>query len=664
MQKKISLKKAFYVALLCLIIIVCNLIEQTSFYIRTRAENVSVVEAYENTNVYDDLTNSTVGGNSFNILEYPYNPLGKAQIIAFIEFCYSHSFNEQDDYGLYIYVYNPRDIAFDTTAKNTISFSCANTENYEEYALRFLNYSTEPGYEGRFYKFKIDLTTEQRTYILNELEPDNRVYKVIGFELSYKNKVTDYKCAQNYTYTGFSTGYGSELAESDSLSCKVDGFAKYLTLDVHSTVWRSSSSSKGIDYSNQLNSVYFSVPNKYLEEYGSLHEIKAEWYEYQTDWITVTTNNDLYSYMLDNMGRKYYDYDSNGNKVDNYDTSSPYCIFGWDNITPTNSSSAYLGRFNYGYELNKINSDSYVKNASSAFHYAFHSDKSITEAVVDSETLTDWIYTYKDKYDVDSFLDVKDGKSIPAELFTDTVDDGRTRGYNCLTISSKDKFSLLSYNENHNFWDKVKDLGFWNTLKGDVPEDSSIYIDTPILQIDSSTYSKLSKTAYVDEFLINSADVDDFDEYLQAAWKKKETPILFRFAVTDYYRAYGNALTGKGASSDAKKQTLYGAKETVFFDFDIIQLTFLKDGVFTVIPVVSSPIDIIGGIEPPPIGDDDWWKIILCIILACLLLIILLQTGLLPFVLNIVTKIILLPFKLVAIVVDTVSNNSNKNKKE
>ena len=39
--------------------------------------------------------------------------------------------------------------------------------------------------------------------------------------------------------------------------------------------------------------------------------------------------------------------------------------------------------------------------------------------------------------------------------------------------------------------------------------------------------------------------------------------------------------------------------ESVFFDFDIIQLTFNRDGVYTVIPVVSSPMDIVNAITPP-----------------------------------------------------------------
>ena len=54
----------------------------------------------------------------------------------------------------------------------------------------------------------------------------------------------------------------------------------------------------------------------------------------------------------------------------------------------------------------------------------------------------------------------------------------------------------------------------------------------------------------------------------------------------------------------------YYAQQTIFLNFDIIQLTFNKEGVLTVIPVVSDPIDIINPYTPPDTvhgnGAIDW----------------------------------------------------------
>ena len=72
-----------------------------------------VQTAYENTNVLDNLEGSTIGGKTFDIADYPHNDTGKPQIISLVEFCYSYYADRQSDYGLYVYVYNPQDIAFD-----------------------------------------------------------------------------------------------------------------------------------------------------------------------------------------------------------------------------------------------------------------------------------------------------------------------------------------------------------------------------------------------------------------------------------------------------------------------------------------------------------------------------------------------------------------------
>lgn len=187
---------------------------------------------YEQTNVMSNLKGSTIGGKAFDVKDYPHNANAKPQIISFVEFCYSYYAEKQDDYGLYIYVYNPQDVVIDiNTQRNKIQLTYGNKPSYKKYRLTFLNYSNEAGIEGRFYKFKIELSEAERNDILNTVSPDERVYKVSGIELSIKNKVTEHTTAQTYTYKGFAVGYGSELAETDTLSCKVDGFDKYISLD-------------------------------------------------------------------------------------------------------------------------------------------------------------------------------------------------------------------------------------------------------------------------------------------------------------------------------------------------------------------------------------------------------------------------------------------------
>lgn len=70
----------------------------------------------------------------------------------------------------------------------------------------------------------------------------------------------------------------------------------------------------------------------------------------------------------------------------------------------------------------------------------------------------------------------------------------------------------------------------------------------------------------------------------------------------------------------------YIAQQTIFLNFDIIQLTFNDGGNLTVIPVVADPIDIINPYTPPAIsGNFDW---ALVAILAGLALVSLVGIGL------------------------------------
>ena len=115
---------------------------------------------------------------------------------------------------------------------------------------------------------------------------------------------------------------------------------------------------------------------------------------------------------------------------------------------------------------------------------------------------------------------------------------------------------------------------------------------------------------------------------------------MFRFAQTDYVSAAIAYSKGNTEYSDKA----YVASETVFLDFDIIHLTFNRDGVYKVIPAVSNPIDIVGDITAPlDLDEPDMWLIILGILLVIVLLVI--CAPLLPYLLQGIWWLICLPFK-------------------
>ena len=161
--------------------------------------------------------------------------------------------------------------------------------------------------------------------------------------------------------------------------------------------------------------------------------------------------------------------------------------------------------------------------------------------------------------------------------------------------------------------------------------------------------------------LVNYHDVSAIKECYNKAKAANEQMVLFRFATSDYYSSAVDIVEYRGILKDKLIEgEAYRAQESVFFDFDIIQLTFHKDGVYTVIPVVSSPIDIVNAITPPvqlP-SDWEWWQILLAVALLILLIVILFP--ILPYVVRLVLWIVLLPFRLIAAIFKAIVNAVKK----
>ncbi len=113
------------------------------------------------------------------------------------------------------------------------------------------------------------------------------------------------------------------------------------------------------------------------------------------------------------------------------------------------------------------------------------------------------------------------------------------------------------------------------------------------------------------------------------------------------------------------------AQMWVQLDFDIIDLTFTKNNVETVIPVVLSPMDIAADADHPVVttgdGEEDpfrkWIKIILFIIFVIIIVILLIQTGLLPLLVKAVVWVVLLPFRLIAYIVNLIKQSGKSDKK-
>ena len=545
---------------LCIVMCVLSLFFPSFTYADTTQ---SIDNKFDKTNVLDDLKSS----NEFDILDYPFDILGEREpeLITFVEYCYNYNESNQNNYGLYVYIYNPQGTDIETAdSKNKIglavSYNSDSTGNleanrYEKFDLHFCSKS-DGLYKNLFYKFKIiDRTSDiDGKSICERVNRVARRYDISEIELFFNGniKANSYGIGGSFTFTGFSKGYGSDKTAESTLLVDYKPL-RTVQLEVHSTFWRSKSSPLGKDYRNELDSVYFSVPNEYLNEYDSLQKIHASWYETRTNAGWVITNSELDSF---DVGGSYH-----GN------TGSSWCI-----------------------KVKKLDD--------------FVSSKMLLEYVHKDNAECHKGYPVFFKYGLMGYNDCILMNETSFNQSKDPVfggeTAGRTWGLNDVTIDAGDNYDLLSYDETHGFWDTVKDFGFWNTLLGKTPDDSSFKNIKPIIPIERDKYEKYSAELLAQELYVDSHEADAFCDYVHTSWEKGETPFLFRFAVTQYH-------------SEPRESFYYYFDTEIFCDFDIIDLTFVRDDEYFVIPVVASPIDIIGGAEKPIEYDDvwDWFKSLL-----------------------------------------------------
>lgn len=643
------LKKSIFCLLFVVLILLTSLLQPLSVIAASNSTGLS----FESSNVLDDLFSSTVNGLPFDIKNFPFNEKSSIQILNFVEFCYTYKESKKDDFGLYVYVYNPQGLDIDKTSKQNkiqlATYSDEFGEHYDKFELQFINEAEQSNYKGLFYKYKIvDKKGADGKTLIDRVNSNERVYKVSGIELLTKGNTnaTEYGVGGTYKFSGYAKGYGPDVNAESNLVCSVENL-ETLSLEVHHTNYRTGVSSLGADHYNEVNTVYFAVPNRIFKEYGNLQKIRAEWWEYKTKMAAITSNYDYYkNTLLPYTGTYTGEYNSS---VNNYLYSGYYGqsgmgyanhYFDWTYNKDLSMKSSLM--FTQTYHSDKV---------SDIMPYAFYSPAVDVDSVfkflysdpiagsVDSTQVAEWIYTYSNNLN-HGYIDCN-GRKISKDLFEDDVDSGRDMGYNDKTIDLGDTFDLNSYDSNHNWWNKFWDYGFsW-------PDTSEQYSDVaPIYELKESDLSG-SDADISKRLLINSDDVDELKDFFDAAEKNDERVILFRFANTDYYCAPAFAPHVQNIT----KTDTYVAQQTVFLDFDIIELTFNKDGVYHVIPVVSSPMDIVNGFTPPP-PKFEWWKVILALLILVLLFVLI--YPILPHVISFVififkwvVKIILLPFKMI-----------------
>lgn len=551
--------------------------------------------------------------------------------VGFMEYAYSSDSTIAADYfGLYFYVYNPTAREISTRAgANVVNMAVSydaegEPTEYANCAITILDYTDD----HLIYKFKLTNSSGayDRAKAYASAHDGVRRYDIAGIQLWFSGdaSATDSNAASEergitYRCTGYGKGCAADKEAESTLQIEEEKLDT-ISLDVEHTFWRTQTSSLGYGHQNQIDTVYFTVPNRYFEEYGTLQRVMAEWYEFRIK-PAIVMEDDLYDELkeyiavqLPSYGGNYIGYKSDDIEYSFYAANgSGYPAYLWNTVIAKGSDQQmYEGEFMQAFYL------LFSTNGQNIESYDPYADIN-SQGGISANAIENYIYSY-DKSFTNGTVDIKDA-TISADLFEEDIDESRKvdnergivqSGFDGISRYNfdidEDVQTITSWADgNHNWWENGHEYGFWK----DIPQEEGtafapIYI--PSISDLSGSDQSISST-----LMVQSSDVSEIKAAFDQAEDDGETLVLFRFAVTDYMAMDGTVSGEQNAWNPSQGEycDAYIAQQTVFLNFDIIQLTFKSEaGNLTVIPVVADPIDIINPYTPPVTADGIDWALV------------------------------------------------------
>ena len=551
---------------------------------------------YDYTKVEDDL-------KDVDLSLYPIDAAGSPAIASFVEYCYTPNVWKNGNYALYLYVYNPSQKEFSLRAgAHQINIATKYGDDgkpaeYKLLSLKLCGHTTEK-YDKLIYKFRVEHVEEiyanakayEEKYGYRRYDVSNLLLYELGASAAEKSTV-----GKEYRYTGYAKGYSEESATKSTLECEWKK-AEVYEANVSHTNYRMESEYK--DHTrHEVDTVYFSVPDEYITDYGNLQGIRAQWYEYVTSPIFVTEDAGAYAALSDYVGVN----------IGEKNEALKWSVL-WHEKTTTPPLSAFFRTYNnQGYGLNgpAISSGAtYTPEISWLFstNGIDHSEYQLSRYQVET-----WARSYASAYGKEA--DILGRYS--SELFAESIDTERIkllenpeakRGLIVRDFDANDEFNLLSYDDTHSGWEAFVDyICGKKVIFGDGVKYS------PIEEITPEKFTG-NKAADCKNLLLNEDDYDEFSAAFTASQEAGEHLFVFRFAQTDYYSspAYFDSLE----NSSFTNEDGYVAQQTVFLDFTMIHLKFVKDETETIIPVAMNPIDIWNAVDPPIDTQEDWLSLL------------------------------------------------------
>ena len=561
--------------------------------------------AYVNSSAYADILRG-LGDDPGRMEQYKVSDSKTApEFITAAEYGFYGKRDNSASYRLYIYIYNPSGTEL-PAGGNTITLATkfsdqAKTDIASAGAMAYKTFPLTPAevteaaetekpsddYKTTLYKYYVDLRKlweNQVNGVGNMISGNSRRYDI--------SMVTIGGQAINVANSLICTGLSGD---PDYTTAWKD--IQTLGLEVTPVVYRHMTEG---EHNTQVNSVYFTVPEKYWQENAyELTEIMANWREKRTTPILVTNDAALHDEYVSKgvLGKSVADMSADIERsvfarVFAYSGDGRAVVSGWGFNRKVND---YLEYRNGGYDL-------------PALYWMFYkSETNLKDVKVTAGEMLEWYNTHSDWQD---------------KMLTDDITNVNKAHKNGALIKKDDSISIAGRSASgfQQWWENLLGMKY---NYNNITDISSIQCVTAGEWV---ALRGLSNADLSSKYLISEDEIDAFrdavDDMVTAYGQgDKRRMVVFHFAVSDY-ETYNCVVYTDGGFLGSRKfhdTIAYAAAEDVFLDFQIIYMTFSNDTSRLVVPTVMSSIDIIPGVDPPPDMADNimtvwndavqsWWE--------------------------------------------------------
>lgn len=255
------------------------------------AKTASDAAAFDKTAVGTDLAGTTIGGVKFDPARYGYDEKGTLQILTMLEYGYP------DDPALYLYLYNPQDLALNTRDRRyAVTLALGDDPNYTKYPLKVLSTSGTDAHSRLWIKCRIDIGADK--LVSKFKDKQERTYRLGEIELVVGDKVRAFSLGGEWTYSG--TTAGGDLTSTSTMISVIE-------LDLNPLVYRGDRFSAQFEY-DQVNSVYFSLPRDFEKKNGTVTSIRCTWTEYDSGWILACPTDKVRDSLASAAGKSVTSY--------------------------------------------------------------------------------------------------------------------------------------------------------------------------------------------------------------------------------------------------------------------------------------------------------------------------------------------------------------------